>query len=145
MNATSFEDLVNQCLLSGIKHRLLYVFVRISAMDEATRREMGIEDEDAGFVQVQFDAHQPVEPGLKFDQVREAADAHNADWSLCVVGTTHNSNASLPSEAQAQSVLADMRERILAGDVDDYAVLDRNGEPVMGDAEDAPDLGPTVN
>lgn len=145
MHATTFEDLVNQCLLSGIKHRLLYVFVRISAMDEATRREMGIEDEDAGFVQVQFDAHQPVEPGLKFDQVREAADAHNADWSLCVVSATSNSNGSLPGEEQAQNDLADMRERILAGDIDDFAVLDRNGQPVMGDAEEAPDSGPTVN
>jgi hypothetical protein len=145
MNATSFDDLVNQCLLSGFKQRLLYVFVRISAIDEATRREMGIEDEDAGFVQVQFDAHQPVEPGLKFDQVRETADAHNTDWSLCVVGIASNSNTSLPGEEQAQNALADMRERILAGDVDDFAVLDRNGQPVMGDAEDAPDLGPTVN
>lgn len=145
MHATTFEDLVNQCLLSGIKHRLLYVFVRISAMDEATRREMGIEDEDAGFVQVQFDAHQPVEPGLKFDQVREAADAHNADWSLCVVSATRNSNGSLPGEEQAQSALADMRERILAGDIEDFAVLDRNGQPVMGDAEEAPDSVPTVN
>lgn len=145
MNATSFDDLVTQCLLSEFKHRLLYVFVRISAIDEETRREMGIEDEDAGFVQVQFDAHQPVEPGLKFEQVREAADAHSTDWSLCMVGIAKNPDASLPSEEQAQSFLADMRERVLAGDIDDFAVLDRDGQPVMVDAEEVPDTGPTVN
>lgn len=145
MNATSFEDLVNQCLLSGSKHRLLYVFVRVSAIDEATRQEMGIEDEDAGFVQVQFDAHQPAEPGLKFEQVRETADAHSTDWSLCVVGIADNANASLPSEEQAQSSLADMRDRILAGDIDDFAVLDRDGEPVMVDAEEVSSDGPVIN
>ena len=145
MNATSFDDLVTQCLLSGFKHRLLYVFVRISAIDEDTRREMGIEDEDAGFVQVQFDAHQPVEPGLKFEQVRDAADAHSSDWSLCMVGTIKNPDASLPSEEQAQSLLADMRDQVLAGDVDDFAVLDRDGQPVMVDAEEVPDIKPTVN
>lgn len=145
MNATSFDDLVTQCLLSGFKHRLLYVFVRVSAMDEATRREMGIEDEEAGFVQVVLDAHQPVEPGLKFNQVREAADAQSADWSLCMVGIAKNSDASLPSDAQAQEFLADMRARVLAGDVDDFAVLDRDGHPVMVDAEEIPDIGPTLN
>ena len=87
MHAENFEELVTQCLISGFKHRLLYVFVRVSAMDEATRHEMGIEDEDAGFVQIQFDAHQPAEPGLKFDQVRSAADKHSTDWSLCVVSS----------------------------------------------------------
>lgn len=144
MHASNFEDLVTQCVISGFKHRLLYVFVRISAMDEETRRQMGIEDDEAGFVQIQFDAHQPAEPGLKFEQVRDVADAHNTDWSLCVVSIAKNSDASLPSEEQAQEFLADMRERVLAGDIDDYAVLDRNGEPVMVDAEEVPsDL--TVN
>lgn len=145
MNTINFEDLVNQCLLSGIKHRLLYVFVRVSAIDEATRLEMGIEDEDAGFVQVQFDAHQPAEPGLKFDQVRDVADAHSDDWSLCMVGIAKNADASLPSEEQAQSLLADMREKVLAGDIDDFAVLDREGQPVMVDAEEIPAQAPTVN
>lgn len=145
MNAISFEDLVNQCLLSGFKHRMLYVFVRVAAIDDATREEMGIEDEDAGFVQVQFDAHQPAEPGLKFEQVREVANAHNTDWTLCVVGTAKNTDASLPSEDQAQSFLADMRDKVLAGDIDDYAVLDHDGKPVMVDAEEIDDIGPTVN
>lgn len=145
MNATSFDELVTQCLLSDTQHRLLYVFVRVSAMDDATRQEMGIEDEDAGFVQIQFDAHQLVEPGLKFEQVRETADAHNPDWSLCVVAIAKNADASLPTEEQTQSLLADMRESILAGEVDDFAVLDRNGMPVMVDAEEAPDASPTLN
>lgn len=145
MNATSFEDLVSQCLLSGLKQRLLYVFVRVSAMDEVSRRELGIDDEEAGFVQVMLDAHQPVEPGLKFDQVREAADAHSTDWTLCIVGIAKNSDTSLPSEDQARSFLADMRERVLAGDVDDFAVLDRDGQPVMVDTEEIPDIGPTLN
>ena len=146
MNATSFDDLVTQCLLSGFKHRLLYVFVRVSAIDEDTRREMGIEaEEEAGFVQVQFDAHQPVEPGLKFDQVRDVADAHSPDWSMCVVGIAKNSDTSLPTEDQANSILADMRERVLAGDIDDFAVLDRDGHPVMVDAEEVPGNAPTTN
>jgi len=145
MNATNFEDLVNQCLLSGFKHRMLYVFVRVSAMDEAARLEMGIEDEDAGFVQVLFDAHQSAEPGLKFEQVREVADAHSPDWTLCMVGIAKNSDASLPTEEQAQSFLADMRERVLAGDIDDFAVLDRDGKPVTVDAEDVPSESPTIN
>ncbi|HEY9163708.1 MAG TPA: hypothetical protein VIN57_03770 [Magnetovibrio sp.] len=145
MNATSFDELVTQCLLSDLKHRLLYVFVRVSAMDEATRRELGIEDEEAGFVQVQFDAQQAVEPGLKFEQVREAADAHNTDWTLCVVGKLNNADGSLPTTEQAQNTLADMRERILAGDIEDFAVLDRNGMPVMVDAEETSDAAPIVN
>ncbi len=145
MHATSFEDLVNECLLSGIKHRMLYVFVRVAAIDEATRREMGIEDEDAGFVQIQFDAHQPVEPGLKFEQVREVADAHSPDWTLCIAGVAKNADASLPSEEQAQSFLADMRDKVLAGDIDDFTVLDRDGMPVMVDAEEIEEDGPTLN
>jgi len=114
-------------------------------LTEDTRREMGIEDEDAGFVQVQLDAHQPVAPGLKFDQVREAADANSADWSLCIVGIAQNDDASLPSEEQAASFLADMREKVLAGDVDDFAVLDRDGHPVMVDTEEVPEGSASVN
>lgn len=133
MKADGFDELVSNCVLSGFKHRLLYVFVRIGTLDEESRAEIlgpGSPDEVAGFVQIQFDAHQPAAYGLTFDQVRETADAHNPDWDLLVVSVAKNADASLPSDEQAQAYLADMRERILAGDVDDFAVLDRTGNPV---------------
>lgn len=145
MQAASFDDLVQQCLLSDVKHRILYVFVRLAQMDAATRQEMGIEDEDAAIVQVLFDAQQPVEPGLKFDQVRKVADQHNPDWTLCVVGIVKNADAGQPGEDLAQSMLADMREKILAGDVDDYAILDKDGRNVTADAEETDVPPPTIN
>lgn len=145
MQAASFDDLVQQCLLSDDKHRMLYVFVRVAQMDAATRQEMGIEDEDAAIVQVLFDAQQPVEPGLKFDQVRKVADEHNPDWTLCVVSIARNADASQPSEEQAQSMLTDMREKILAGDVDDYAILDKDGLNVTVEAEETDATPPTIN
>lgn len=140
MQASNFEDLVNQCILSGFKHRMLYVFVRVAQMDAGTRQEMGIEDEDAAMVQVLFDAHQPAEMGLKFEQVRDVADAQSTDWTICVVTIAKNSDASLPTEEQAQSILADMRTRILNGDVDEFAVLDRDGEPLDVETADIPPM-----
>ncbi len=145
MNAVSFDDLVTQILLSGFKHRMLYVFVRVSAMGDETRREMSVEDADVSFVQILFDAHQAVEPGLKFDQVRETADAHETDWTLCVVGLAKNSNATLPSEEQAQAFLTDMREKILAGDVEQYAIIDRDGKSVSVVAEEVNDTPRCLN
>lgn len=151
MHATSFDDLVAQCLLSGSKYRLLYVFVRLAALDDAQRQDMGIDDEDAAVVQILFDAHQPAEPGLKFDQVKSVADAHNPDWTLCVVGTATNADASQPSDDQAQAFLSAMRAKVLAGDIDDFMVLDADGMAVMIDADDADepsdehDTPPTIN
>lgn len=140
MHADSFEDLVTQCLLSGFKHRMLYVFVRVSALNEEAHALLGGADMDAeaSFVQVLFDGHQPLLPGLKFEQVREAADGHSREWNLCVVGIAKNSDASLPTEEQAQSFLADMRERVLAGDIEDFAVLDRAGLPIDLESEEIP-------
>ena len=131
MHAATFDDLVNQCLLSDAKHRLLYVFVRVAEMDASTRAAMGVADEDAAVVQVLFDAQQPAEPGLKFEQVRTTADAHSTDWTLCVVGVASNADGLLPTEDQGKAGLADMRDKILAGDVDDYAVIDRDGNNVL--------------
>lgn len=131
MDTANFEDLVNEYLLSGFKCRMLYVFVRVEQMDAATRAEMGIEDENAGFVQVLFDAQQPLEPNLKFEQVREVADAHSEDWTLCVTAVAKNEDATLPSQEQAQGFLNDMRQKILAGDIEDFAVFDKDGNNVM--------------
>ncbi|MFC1673448.1 hypothetical protein ACFL12_04770 [Pseudomonadota bacterium] len=145
MDAATFEDLVNEYLLSDSKCRMLYVFIRVEQMDAATRAEMGIEDENSGFVQVLFDAQQPLEPNLKFEQVREVADAHSEDWTLCVTAVAKNEDASLPTQEQAQGFLNDMRDKIIAGDIDDYAVFDKNGDNVMVETADAPVDEPTLN
>lgn len=147
MQADSFDEMVSNCVLSGFKHRLLYVFVRIGTLDAETRAEIlgpDTPDEDAGFVQVQFDAHQPAAHGLTFDQVRDTADAHNPDWDILIMGIAKNSDATLPTEEQAQAFLANMRERILAGDIEDFAVLDRTGRPIAVETGviAADDVGP---
>ena len=105
MHAATFDDLVNACLLDDAKHRMLYVFVRVAEMDAATRAAMGVTDDEAAVVQVLFDAQQPAEPGLKFEQVQTAADAHNTDWTLCVTGAANCADGTLPSEEQAQTLI----------------------------------------
>ena len=147
MQAATFDALVQTCLMSDFKHRMLYVFVRVAQMDPATRLEMGIDDEDAAVVQVLFDAQQPAEPGLTFEQVRKVADEHNPDWTLCVVGTVQNADGSLPGEEQAQSLLTIMREKVLTGDVDDYTVVDKTGRNVIAepDEDEAETQQPTIN
>jgi len=132
MNADNFEELVAKCVLSGFQHRLLYVFIRIHALeDEEQAAQAGVDDAtEAGIVQILFDAHQPAQPGLTFDQVRDAADSQTPDWNFIVVDIAKNSDASLPDEEQAHALLVDMREKILAGQIDDLAFLDRTGTPV---------------
>lgn len=144
MNVENFDELVSNCVMSGFKNRMLYVFLRVGAMDSETKAEVlgpDAADEDAGFVQVLFDAHQPAAHGLTFDSVRETADAQTEDWDLVVVGIAQNSDASLPTDEQARSFLANMRDRILAGDVSDFAILDRTGNPVAVETEVVPDSG----
>ncbi|HEY9080875.1 hypothetical protein [Magnetovibrio sp.] len=130
MNAESFEDLAQQCVMSRSKHRMLYVFVRVGAVDGA--------DEEATMVQVLFDAHQPAAHGMTFSSVRDTADAHNADWNMVIVGIAENSDASMPSEEQAQTLLADMREKIMIGAIEGYALFDRDGKSVEVEAEVVP-------
>ncbi len=132
MNTDKFEELVSKCLLSDFQHRLLYVFIRVHAIeDEELAAQAGADqDTGAGVVQILFDAHQPAQPGLTFDQVREAADNQTPDWNFIVVGIAKNSDASLPDEAKAQELLTDMREKILVGQIDHLAFLDRTGSPV---------------
>jgi len=136
MNAENFEDLAQQCVMSGFKHRMLYVFVRVGAVDPV--HAGANEDEDAMMVQVLFDAHQPAAHGMTFSSVREAADDQNSDWNMVVVGVAKNSDANLPSEEQAQSFLTDMREKIMIGAVDGYALLDRDGKQVEVETEVVP-------
>jgi len=145
MSAQNFEDLAQKCVMSGFKHRMLYVFVRVGTVPGAGA------DDDAIMVQVLFDAHQPAAHGMTFSSVRETADAQSTDWNMVIVGIAKNSDASLPSEEQAQAILADMREKIMVGAVDDYALLDREGNPVEVETvevetEDAPlTSGPAIN
>lgn len=140
MSAQNFEDLAQKCVLSGFKHRMLYVFVRVGSVPGASA------DDDATMVQVLFDAHQPAAHGMTFSSVRETADAQSADWNMVIVGIAKNSDASLPSEEQAQAILADMREKIMVGAVDDFALLDRDGNPVEVETEVVPlTKSPTLN
>lgn len=144
MNADSFEDLAQKCVLSGFKHLMLYVFVRVGTVVPAPGEETA--DDDATMVQVLFDAHQPAAHGMTFSSVRETADAHSPDWNMVIVGIAKNSDASLPSEEQAQAILADMREKIMVGAVDDFALLDRDGNPVEVETEVVPlSTSPTIN
>ena len=129
MIADNFEELVSKCVLSGFPHRMLYVFVRAAFMGERDLGE-GNEVEEAGVVQVLFDAHQPAQPGLSFADVRATADAQSPDWNIVVIGIAKNSDASRPSDEQAAAFLADMREKILVGDIKNFSLLDRNGEPL---------------
>jgi len=135
MLADNFDDLVSKCVLSGFPHRMLYVFLRAAFVEEEALGE------DVGAVQILFDAHQPVQVDLSMDDVRATADAQNADWNFLIVGIAKNSDASLPSEDQAKAFLADMREKILVGDIGDFAFLDRNGQPVAVETEAVPDDG----
>jgi len=142
MNAESFEDLAQQCVLSGFKHRMLYVFVRVGTVDQPG---MG-DEEEATMVQVLFDAHQPAAHGMTFSAVRESADAQSADWNMVIVCIAKNSDASLPSNEQAQAILADMREKIMIGAIDDFALLNRDGKPVEVETEVTPiTASPTIN
>jgi len=124
MIADNFDDLVSKCVLSGFPHRMLYVFIRATFTDE--------DDDGAvvGAVQILFDAHQPVEIGLTMADIRATADAENTDWNFVVVGIAKNSDASLPSEDQAKAFLADMREKVMIGDIGDFSFFGRDGESV---------------
>ena len=119
MTAENFEELVSECVLSGFSHRMLYVFVRAAFMED----EQG-DSAEAGVVQVLFDAHQPVQPGLNFDEVRNIADAQNPDWNIVVVGIAKSSDASNTTDEQAIALLADMRDKVLVGS---FSLLDRDG------------------
>ncbi|NQV84724.1 MAG: hypothetical protein HQ494_13000 [Rhodospirillales bacterium] len=131
MFADNFDDLVSKCVLSGFPHRMLYVFIRAAFSDD---------DGDAvGAVQILFDAHQPVQIGLTIDDVRATADGQNSNWNFVVVGIAKNSDATLPSEDQAKAFLADMREKVLVGDIGDFAFLDRDGEPVAVETDEVSD------
>ena len=136
MNATSFDDLAQQCVMSGFKHRMLYIFLRVGTTEPTAQTAPS--DDEAMMVQVLFDAHQPAAHGMTFHAIRQTAGAQSTDWNMVMVGIAKNSDASLPSEAQAQSFLADMREKIMIGAIDGYALLDREGNPVDVESEVVP-------
>jgi len=128
MNAKTFEGLAQECVMSGFRHRMLYVFVRV---------EVGADD-DAAMVQILFDAHQPASHGMTFAAVRQTADEQNSDWNMVVVGVAKNSDDSMPSDEQAQAFLTDMREKIMIGAIGGFALLDRSGHQVEVDTEVVP-------
>jgi|GEM_PF-1352168 len=126
MNENYFDELVSKCVLSGVPHRLLYVFIHATFMDENDLGENN-DGEEAGIVQILFDAHQPAQHGLTFDSIRQTADAQNPDWNIVVIGIAQNSDSTLPTDEQARSFLEDMREKILVGDIEYFSLLDREG------------------
>jgi len=137
MIADNFDDLVSKCVLSGFPHRMLYVFIRATFTDEDDGDDQGGDQggDMIGAVQILFDAHQPVEIGLTMADIRATADGENTDWNFVVVGIAKNSDASLPSEDQAKAFLADMREKVMIGDIGDFAFLGRDGEQVDVETE----------
>ena len=145
MKADSFDDLVATCVLSGFKHRMLYVFVQVGALPPEMVADAGDDAEEAGFVQILFDAHQPVQEGLSFGQLVQTADAHSPEWNLVVVGLSTNSDDTVPSEDEATRFLANMRERVLAGELDEFVVVDRQGSVVDLDTEEVDDSPHILN
>ncbi|MBT3237297.1 MAG: hypothetical protein HOK06_06900 [Rhodospirillaceae bacterium] len=133
MIAGDFEELVAKCVISGFPHRMMYVFVHASFMDDSDPGDDN--DEMTGVVQVLFDAHQAAQPDLTFDDVRKAADAQNPNWNIVVISISKNSDASKTSDEQAEAVLVDMRDKILTGDIDGFSLLNRDGQSLEFDAE----------
>lgn len=138
----NFEELVQQCVVSDYKHRMLYVFVRVGAI-EGAGEDLEV-DEEAVMVQVLFDAHQPAVHGMDFEALRKTADAQDPSWNMVVVGRVKSEDASLPSEAEAQAFLADMREKIMIGAIDGYALLDRDGMAIDMSVEVEPTISATA-
>jgi len=136
-NTDCFEDLAQQCVLSGFPHRMLYVFVRVGAVDPSDAAGLA-DGEEAHMVQVLFDAHQPAAHGMTFSAIRETADAHSTDWNMVIVALAKNSDATPPTTEQAQGFLADMREKIMVGAIDGFALLDRDGKSVDVETEVVP-------
>ncbi|MBF0247074.1 MAG: hypothetical protein HQL36_03225 [Alphaproteobacteria bacterium] len=134
MKAGNFEDLAQQCVMSATQYRMLYVFVRVGAVDMPGAPG----GEETLAVQVLFDAHQPAQHGMTFDAIRQSADAHNPQWNMVVVGLARNGDNSLPDDTQAQGVLAEMRDQIMMGVPDGCAVFDRDGNAVDAEAEIVP-------
>lgn len=137
INTDSFEDLAQQSVTSDTKHRMLYVFLRVEAVDPSAQPELA-DDEEATMVQILFDAHQPAAHGMTFQTIRETADAHNADWNMVAVALAQNSDNSLPTDEQAQAHLADMRQKLMVGAIEGFALLDREGNAIEIEAEVIP-------
>lgn len=139
INATSFDDLAQQCVMSDFKHRMLYLFLRVGAAEGFVPTDGDHHDDDeAMMVQVLFDAHQPAVHGMTFQAIRQTADAQNTDWNMVAVGIAKNLDASLPTDAQAHSFLAEMREKIMIGAINGYALLDREGNLVDEETQVVP-------
>lgn len=129
---TTFDDLVNECLKTGIPIRLLYVYVKMPQTSKAALQGQFPEapTSDAGGIgcSIAFDAHEPVKPGLTFAGMLANADAHNPDWDIVFVGMAKGRNGSPPTDAQANRFLADMTQKIVSGAIPPNApIFDRSG------------------
>lgn len=128
----TFEDLVSACLQSGKRFHLLYAYMKLAATPSGTELRELFPDQDVSGVQnvstIMFDAHEPVKPGLTFAQMVANADNYFADWDLVFVLTARNASDSPVTDEQAKEFLADMREKILAGEFPAGApIFDREG------------------
>ncbi|QGY39937.1 hypothetical protein GM415_07295 [Pseudodesulfovibrio cashew] len=129
---STFEDLVNACLGSGKHFHLLYVYMKTAAMPAGDVGQALFPGQDVAGLDnlctIQFDAHEPVKPGLTFAEMVSHADSYCPDWDVVFVQTARNRSNAPVSDEQAKIFLADMREKILSGNFPQGApIFDKQG------------------
>lgn len=132
MMLSTFEEFVSACLSTGVEYRFLYVYMKLSAsLPEAEMRTLFPDAEVTGLQNIgtiMFDAHEPVKPGLTFDEMRKCADGYSPDWDVVFVTAAKSGNDAPLTDDDVKEFLADMRERIMAGNFPHNApIFDREG------------------
>jgi len=112
--AKTFQDIVDACIKSGGAFRMLFVFVRFHALGAKAPAPVPKESPGAaaGLVEVVFGAHQPVTNALTFPSLAANADGIAKDWDAVVVSICNTKNGSMPTDAQANDYLGDLKRRI---------------------------------
>ena len=127
--AKTFQDIVDACIKSGGAFRMLFVFVRFHALGAKAPAPVPKESPGAaaGLVEVVFGAHQPVTNALTFPSLAANADGIAKDWDAVVVSICNTKNGSMPTDAQANDYLGDLKRRIESGQIAGVVVFDRAG------------------
>ncbi|QJB56456.1 hypothetical protein [Pseudodesulfovibrio sp. zrk46] len=123
---------MSACLASGKNYHLLYVYMKREFASPEMLAAM-LPDQDVSGLQeisaILFDAHEPVYPGLTFEQMAAHADGVTTDWDVVFILTARNESNKPLTDEQAKKHLADMREKIMAGEFPVGApIFDRNGD-----------------
>lgn len=133
--AKTFQDIVDACIKSGGAFRMLFVFVRFHALGAKAPAPLPKESSGAavGLVEVVFAAHQPVTNALTFPSLAASADGIAKDWDAVVVSICNTKDGSMPTDAQANDYLGDLKHRIESGQIAGVVVFDRAGHllPLM--------------